>query len=242
MDRESAWVKACFKADSRDQDVYQKIRPWVNFQWSHVTKTGAAAICVGGEACVDAIVNYLDAFESEGCKNNNMLKPQYELAKRLQNAATLCARFGDSAKEGSKSPEVDGNSKGGKLSTHGCYHEYPECAKNGGSCLEFPIAGEAGAQRINELYYVQHNCYRAKSECIGCLYEPAANPDALEPWDCPEEKCNDHTGAFAAADAVLPDKADCKPSCPGHPACGHDGCGGSCGACGDIALRKRIGQ
>lgn len=224
--RERDWVQSCFSMDNADPLLISKLEPWVRYRHSVVTGPGRTQLCQAGLPCRDSVLAYRAAFDEAGCKNNRAHLETFKLAKSLEQAVMGCQRFGDAA----ATQPAEANGAVAPLGPHSCYHDFPGCGAGGG-CLDFPPEHKVlGAQRFNELYLVQGECYIARDDCVGCLFHPSANKDSLEPWICPNDKCSD-AQKFAVADAPLPDDAACVAQCDGEVPCGHDGCGGSCGVC-----------
>jgi len=229
---ESDWVSTCYHWDSQDPNIAAELRQWVNYAESSLTARGSAQVCVEGEACIQAVHAYYAAFVEEGCAERANLEATYKLAHALETAADACTVVGPQAMLNYTPPSV--NVAGHPNTLEGCYHDYPDCMPH---CLMLPARPTMpGAQRMGELYYVHgisgSTCYRAKTECQGCLFRPEDNPDDLQPWNCPDVKCAE-VAKFNEADAPVKDLSQCEPVCLGHPPCGHDGCGGQCGVCPD---------
>jgi hypothetical protein len=227
---EADWVSACFNWDNADPNLATMLQKWVDFGGSTLTTAGTAEVCVQGEPCIAAVHAYYQAFVEEGCAERLQQESTYKLARSLEQAADACLVVGEAARLDHTKASVVHDEETLGMSLEGCYHEFPACAPN---CLLLPFTpGVPGSQRLEEIYSVGDTCYKAVTRCQGCLFKPEDNPNDLEPWLCPKEKCM-VIDRYASQDSPITSADQCKPHCEGSPPCGSDGCGGSCGTCGE---------
>jgi hypothetical protein len=227
---EADWVSACYSWDNNDPNLATVLKKWVDFGASTLTELGTAEVCVQGEPCIAAVHAYYQAFVEEGCAERLQQESTYKLARSLEQAADACLVVGPAAALGHHKASVLHDSEAMGQSLEGCYHEFPACAPN---CLLLPFThGVPGSQRLEEIYAVGDTCYKAVTRCQGCLFKPQDNPNDLKPWLCPSTACQE-VSRYAANDSPIVSADQCTPTCKGSPPCGSDGCGGSCGTCGE---------
>jgi len=232
MPLEQAWVKECYGWDHMDPNIATELAGFVNYATSELTTRGSAEVCVKGEPCIAAVHAFYKAMVEEGCAERNAQESTYKLARNLERVADGCTVFGAAAALDHHPPSM---TVGGPNSFEGCYHDYPSCSPH---CMTLPgFTNHPAGQRMHELYMAPNSngaptCYKALSRCQGCLFLPDANPDDLQPWNCPEQKCADPP-RFNVADGGATSPENCETQCLGYPPCGHDGCGGQCGLCHD---------
>ena len=121
----------------------------------------------------------------------------------------------------------------------GCYDVRPFVAdpdpEVAGDLTDAPAAGETDAGPDTVAPALEDTA--APADASEVLLDGAATSDAADAaalWDS-------EGGGVADADAVGPDATTCTPDCGGR-ACGDDGCGASCGACGDAEVCDELGQ